>query len=85
MPIVQKVQDTEYAGAFAQVLTEILPDTDLDGLARDEDGNTPEVNTVETYSEALMLTRDAGLVAYLSDGAEVHLTVQVYRPRKDGD
>lgn len=80
MPRVPMVNDDEYGAAFADALMEILAGSVIEGLPAAEDEGPPEVNTAETYGEAMMMTRDPGVVAYMSDGAEVRLTIQAYRP-----
>lgn len=73
-------QDSGYAELFTEILGNLVGPADLTGLPTDEDGNPPEVNTRETYTEAGLMTSDKGLVLYLSDGAQVHLTVSAYVP-----
>lgn len=34
-----------------------------------------EINVIETFEEAMLLTRDKGLVLYLSNGQEYALTI----------
>ena len=78
----QLINDDGYAERFAAGLTNALQDigVDWDGVSADEDGNPPEVNTIETFEEAGLLTRDKGLVLSMSDGATVNLIIQAYTP-----
>jgi len=80
MPRQQLSQNREYAEAFETMLSRVLLTTILFGLPEDEDGCEPEVNVIETYKEAGVLTRDRGLVLQMSDGAQVRLTIQAYTP-----
>ena len=75
------VQDSEYAGRFADLLMQGIASIDLYGLSEDEDGNEPEVNVSETYKEAGVLTSDKGLVLSMSDGAQVRITITAYVPQ----
>ena len=73
----QLTQDSDYARDFADALSDEISDW---GVPRVNDGVGAEVNVVETYTEAGVLTRDAGLVLHMSDGAQVRLTIQAYVP-----
>lgn len=81
----QMVNDYEYAAKFADALMEGIGSLDFYGVSEDEDGNGPEVNTTETFEEALLLTSDKGLVLEMSDGAQVHLTITAYVPVRKGE
>ena len=48
-----------------------------DGFYADED-NEDEDFDIESYESAGVMTMDKGLVLYLPDGIEVHLTIQAY-------
>lgn len=45
----------------------------------DEDVLFPEVEDVQTFEEADLLTMDRGVVIDLNDGTRVYLTIQAYR------
>ena len=79
-------RDDELATATEQALTKLLLDArELPGVKsadEDEDYLDVEVNVIETYSEAMLLTSDKGLVVYLSDGRELHLTITAYGPAR---
>jgi len=75
------VQDSGYAGRFADLLMQGIASIDLYGLSEDEHGSEPEVNVTETYEEAGMLTSDKGLVLSMSDGAQVRITITAYVPQ----
>ena len=48
-----------------------------DGFYADEDNEDEDFN-IESFESAEVLTIDKGLVLYLPDGTEVHLTIQAY-------
>lgn len=77
----QLTHASDYAKAIAERLVPILAGHDFPDLpVIIEDENGAEVNVVETYEEAGILTRDSGLVLHMSDGAQVRLTIQAYVP-----
>jgi len=45
----------------------------------DEDVLFPEVEDVQTFEEADLLTMDNGVVVDLKDGTRVYLTIQAYK------
>lgn len=45
----------------------------------DEDVLFPEVEDVQTFEEADLLTMNKGVVVDLKDGTRVYLTIQAYR------
>ena len=81
-------RDDHLAETAETVLTSLLLDADhyacrhgvLPGI-EDEDGPV-EVNVIETYKEAMLLTGDRGIVVQLSDGRELHLTITAYKPAR---
>lgn len=78
-------RDDELATAAETALTDVMLNAFggvLPGIADAEDDQPVEVNVIETYSEAMLLTRDKGLVVYLSDVRELHLTITAYSPVK---
>ena len=75
------INGSEYAKAIETALVPILAGRDFPDLPVIlEDENGAEVNEVETYQEAGVLTRDPGLILHMSDGAQVRLTIQAYVP-----
>ena len=50
-------------------MRELLTDLLLD------DENGAEVHTVESFSEAMLLTRNEGMVLRMEDGAEFQITI----------
>lgn len=79
-------RDDELATATEGALTKImLAARELPGVKstdEDEDYLDVEVNVIETYREAGLLTSDKGLVVNLSDGRALHLTITAYGPAK---
>lgn len=75
-------KDTALAENAEAVLTTLLLDVNLPGIMDADDGLPVEVNVIETYAEAMLLTSDKGLVVQLSDGRELHLTITAYKPAK---
>jgi predicted methyltransferase len=73
-------RDDNLAMNVEEVLTTLLLDVNLPGIMDDEDDLPIEVNIIETYAEAGLLTSDKGLVVQLSDGRELHLTISAYKP-----
>jgi hypothetical protein len=76
--------DHQLATQAEHALTRLLlegegQDCTLPGITA-EDGGPVEVNVIETYKEAMLLTQDKGLVVNLSDGRVLHLTIIAYRP-----
>jgi hypothetical protein len=77
-------RDDDLATATEQALTDLILGNEPSysfPYIEDEDGRV-EVNVIETYSEAMLLTRDKGLVIQLSDGRELHLTITAYGPAR---
>lgn len=83
-------RDDDLALAAEETLTSILLDADhyasrhgvLPGIMDADDGLPVEINVIETYKEAMLLTGDKGLIVRLSDGRELHLTITAYKPAK---
>lgn len=78
----QLTEDRTYAAAIEEELVEILAGHEFPNLPTiiEDMGPGAEVNVVETYEEAGVMTRDRGLVLDMSDGAQVRLTIQAYVP-----
>jgi hypothetical protein len=76
---VKMTSDDRLAENLEAVLTTLLLDVNLPGIADADDGLPVEVNVIETYAEAGLLTSDKGLVVSLSDGREVRLTISAYK------
>lgn len=76
----QLSEDRKYAAAIEEELAEILAGRQFPNLpVIFEYGFDAEVNVVETYEEAGVLG-NRGLVLYMSDGAQVRLTINAYTP-----
>ena len=70
-----------YAAAIEEELVNVLAGREFPNLPEIIEGETgAEVNVVETYQEAGVMTRDRGLVLEMSDGSQVRLTIQAYVP-----
>ena len=75
------INGSEYATAIEEELVNVLAGREFPNLPELAEGETgAEVNVVETYTEAGVMTRDRGLVLEMSDGAQVRLTIQAYVP-----
>ena len=78
------VQDIPYAKVLAEQLVPVLAGRDFPELTPGAaGGNGAGVNVAETFEEAGMTSLNGGVVLYMSDGTEVHLTIQAYVPRGD--
>lgn len=74
----QKVQNREYARAFADQLTQKIAREGFDELPGLEDGYD-EINVVETYEERGVPGRD-GLVLEMASGTEVWIAIAAHTP-----
>jgi hypothetical protein len=66
------------AQKFVNELREVLAETDdaSDGI------NQQTIRRIETFEEAGILTRDAGLIVMMTDGSEFQVTVVRSRPAR---
>lgn len=77
-------RDDQLAEQAETALTKLILDArELPGVKstdEDEDYLDVEVNVIETYTEQGLMTRDRGLVLFLSDGRQLHLTITAHGP-----
>lgn len=78
------VQDPEFAERVSNMLRD-----GAEQLAFDAEDEGVELGNglvrIETFEEAMLLTRDRGFVMHFSDGSSAQVTVQALTPRKPGD
>jgi hypothetical protein len=76
--------DPDYAGRAEEALMEVLAGALLEDVSPGEDGEeeytAAEVNVVETFTESGFGGK--GLVLYLSDGAEIRMTITAGVPQE---
>lgn len=74
--------DMVMSDAFAREVAGLLEDAIYAAEGEDEGNHLAGgIRRIQSYEEAMMLTRDAGLVLHFKDGSEAHLTVVAYTPR----
>ncbi len=69
----------DYEKEIEESIVEAIKNNSYIEADYDEDVLFPEVEDVQTFEEADLLTMDRGVVIDLNDGTRVYLTIQAYR------
>lgn len=69
----------DYEKEIEESIVEAIKNNSYIEADYDEDVLFPEVEDVQTFEEADLLTIDRGVVIDLNDGTRVYLTIQAYR------
>lgn len=67
------------AKEIEEAIVEAIKNNSYIEAGYDEDVLFPEVEDVQTFEEADLLTMDNGVVVDLKDGTRVYLTIQAYK------
>lgn len=69
----------DYEKEIEESIVEAIKNNSYIEAGYDEDVLFPEVEDVQTFEGADLLTMDKGVIVDLKDGTRVYLTIQAYR------